>query len=47
MVSEPGVSVPLWNAMEVYIHFHWKKEYFVLRLNLSEKNVDSVHFTAV
>lgn len=25
MVSEPGVSVPLWNAMEVYIHFHWKK----------------------
>ncbi len=25
MVSEPGVSVPLWNAMEVYIHFRWKK----------------------
>lgn len=27
--------------------FSLEKEYFVLRLNLSEKNVDSVHFTAV
>ena len=27
--------------------FSLEKEYFILRLNLSEKNVDSVHFTAV
>lgn len=27
--------------------FSVEKEYFILRLNLSEKNVDSVHFTAV